>query len=179
MYLPPTEMLPVSLTSTFNLNIICFWSDSESRVSIGGYMTGTGDRWEMTGDRWEMTGDWWLVYIAEFWESSDFRVSFDCLVTCQRWQVTDERGQVTRDTWHVTHDFCMQSFWSASQFRVSSGGQVRGERWQGRGDMWHVTSDMRQVTGDRWHLTCGSINSKNIFRVLGTKQQKTAIEKQN
>ena len=44
MYLSSTKLLSHTLPNIFTLNIKCFWSDSESRVSIGVYVTGTDDR---------------------------------------------------------------------------------------------------------------------------------------
>ena len=36
MYLPPIEMLQLSLSSSLTLSTICFWSASDSRVPNGG-----------------------------------------------------------------------------------------------------------------------------------------------
>ena len=59
---------------------------------------------QVTGDRCQVKYDRWQVNFPEFLDSSDFRVSIDGQVTCQRWQVTHDAWHMTGDTWHVTYD---------------------------------------------------------------------------
>ena len=114
----------------FTLNIICFRSDRESRVSIGVYITRTGESWQVTGDRWQVNcNKWHLTGVQLFWSASRFRVSsgrqvrgerlqakgYMWHVTSDMWQVTDDRWQVIYDRWQVY----FAEFWKSSDFRGS------------------------------------------------------------
>ena len=114
MYLSSTKMLPHTLTSISTLNIIYFWSDSESRVSIGVYVTGTCDRWQVTCNKWHVTGDRWHMtcgsinapkHILSNLLESEIRAWFG-----MTWGVSSCE-QVTCDTWHMKCDRWHMTCW--------------------------------------------------------------------